>query len=218
VIRVRLLITGLVVLTVAVLGPAAVAGAESSFHHGPSQLQTVKGLVTSITSTSIHVQTQGGSVPVGLSSSATIVARIVVGSAADLARGQQIDAQLTSPGSGVIKSIHIELSSRRPNAQKGDTRRTSQSRSRSFHDGGDQGSPRLASLPTSVSGQIVSVGSNSVTVRLLHGNTATYTFAGNLSVTKTMPGRMGDLAVGETVMAWVVRASGVASQVTILSY
>jgi hypothetical protein len=52
---------------------------------------------------------------------------------------------------------------------------------------------------------------------LVHGSTATYTLAGNVKVTKTLNGRLSDLAFGEMVFASVLRTSGIAATVTILS-
>lgn len=176
----------------------------------------VRGLVTAVSSTSLHVQTATGSVTVGLAASTTVTRR-VAGSTADLSRGQQIDAQLTSPGGTVIKSIHIELPPPRTNSSKRAVGHLSRNRTRLVHLFSASGTSKNSGPSTGVSGQIVSLGSSTITIRSPHGNTASYQLASNLSVSKTMLGRAGDLAFGETVFAWVNRTSGVASTVTILS-
>jgi hypothetical protein len=201
---------GTVVLLAAWSLSGAVAHADGSWHQGTSSFDTVRGLVTSVSNSSMHVQTQSGSVAVDLSSS-TGVTRIVMGSTADLAKGEQIDLHLTAPGSGVIKYIHIEL-----NPQSRDNSSSSR------HNGSRLLHERSAftswseHVPWKVTGQIVAIGSSTVTVRLPHG-TATYMLAGNLKVTKTMNGRIGDIGFGETVSASVNRSTGVATEVCILS-
>lgn len=157
----------------------------------------------------MHVQTQNASVTVGLSSS-TGVTRIVVGSTADLSKGEQVEAHFTAPGSEVVKFIHIDLAP--PPRETGSSSR---------HNGGRflYGRSPLSwsdSASWKVFGQVVGLGSGSVTIRSARG-TDTYSLASNLKVTKTMNGRVSDIAFGETVNATVNHSSGVASEVCILS-
>jgi hypothetical protein len=204
----------MVAVVAALLCGAGVARANGGSHRGSGQFSDVKGLVTSISSTSMHVQTQSGAVTVGLGSSTSIM-RIVVGSTADLARGEQIDGFLTSPGSGVLKFIHIE----RPPMHAVDAGGTQHAAHNRDRFAGERFAFQAKTVHSGsrVGGQIVSIGSNSITVRLVHGSTATYTLAGNVKVTKTLNGRLSDLAFGEMVFASVLRTSGIAATVTILS-
>jgi hypothetical protein len=138
----------------------------------------------------------------------------VVGSDADLAKGEEVNAHFTAPGSGVIKFIHIQLTQQSHDGSL--SGHSGQSRSRFV-------GRRLAqtawtdSLAMKVSGQILSVGPNTITLRTTRGTTATYDLAGNVKVTKTMTGRVSDIAFGETVSASVNRSSSVATEVCILS-
>jgi hypothetical protein len=163
----------------------------------------------------MHVQTSTGSVTVGLSATTTVT-RLVIGSTADLAKGQQIDAQLTSPGGTVIKSIHIELPPPHSSPAKRGSARLDRTGNRLAHLDSARLDARAAGPSSTVTGQIVALGSSSITVRLRQGSTASYALASNLSVTKTMADRAADLAFGETVFAWVSRTSGTATWVTIL--
>lgn len=196
------------------LWTGAVAHADASLRHGMPQMETFKGLVTFASSSSMHVQTMSGAVSVGLTSS-TSVTRIVVGSEADLARGEQVNAKFTAPDSDVIKFIHIELVSQSHDGSP-DSGRAGQSKSRYVD-------RRLAlaawadSPSWKVAGQILSIGSDSITLRTSRGGTTTYGLIGNVKVTKTMPGRESDIAFGETVTALVNRSSSVATEVCILS-
>lgn len=212
--RVRRHLTGIALFSVAALWTAAPAHADVRHHHR-HDFMPVKGLVTSVSGSSIHVQTSTGSVAVGLSATTTVT-RLVMGSTADLAKGQQIDAQLTIPGGTVIKSIHIELPPSHNSPAKQDSTRLDRTRHRLAHLDGARLDSRTAEPSPTVTGQIVAIGSSSITVRLRQGSTASYGLASNLSVTKTMADRAGDLAFGETVFAWVSRTSGIASWVTIL--
>ncbi len=191
-----------------------VAHADTRHHHG-RDFTPVRGLVTAVSGSSMRLQTATGSVTVGLSA-ATTVTRLVMGSTADLARGQQIEAQLTSPGGTVIKSIHIELPLPHNTPARRDGSRLARTRNRTGHLLSDGVSPATAGSSSTVRGQVVAIGSSSITIRLPHGSTAAYALASNLSVTKTMSSRANDLAFGETVFARVSRVSGVASTVTIL--
>ena len=212
--RARWKLSASAILAAAVVSTGGVARADDPQHDRIHGTAPIKGLVTSVSNASMPVHTSGGSVTVGLSSSTTVT-RLVMGSTADLAKGQQVDAQLTSPGRAGIKSIHIQIPPR-GGVGKGDSGHAAGTRSGPVRVDTDRSNPRPSSPPSAVSGQIVSVGTNSISIRSGHG-TMTYGLAGTLTVTKTLPGRLSDLAVGETVFAWVSRASGGASAVTILS-
>jgi hypothetical protein len=203
-----------VALVTVLLWTGAVAHADGSLHHGTLQMETIRGLVTFASGSSMHVQTQSGAVSVGLTSS-TGVTRIVVGSDADLAKGEQVIATFTAPGSNVIKFIHIELASQSHDGSS-ISGRAGQSKSRYVD-------RRLALAAWAdrpswkVTGQILSIDSSSITLRTSRGSTATYGLVGDLKVSKTMPGRVSDIDFGETVSAFVNRTSSVATEVCILS-
>jgi hypothetical protein len=60
--------------------------------------------------------------------------------------------------------------------------------------------------------------SKTVTVRGDHGQTATYSLVGNVAVSKVLPGKLSDLAMGETVQVCTGRGNATAAvSVTILS-
>ena len=68
---------------------------------------------------------------------------------------------------------------------------------------------------TRVEGQIVKVSDRVVTVSGPHGQTASYTVATNAKITKWMPGKFSDLAIGVQVQA-VIAGTKTAS-ITILN-
>lgn len=183
------------------------ARAADQFHHGaPTQFDGVKGLVMLASATSMRVQTATGAVPVGLAST-TVVHRIVAGSTVDLARGQQIDAQLTATGATSLKSIHIEMPSRHARHAHMQPSWTDTARLPA----------RYSSGTLTVWGETTGIDSGTITVRSKHGVTMTYALTSNVRVTKTMSGRLADLGTGQTVFALVVHSTGVAAKVTILS-
>lgn len=185
----------------------------------------IRGLVVGVSSGSLRVQTVSGSVNVTLTSS-TKVARMVTGSTADLKIGQFVDAQFVT-GTTTIRSIRIDAArGHEPPANW----RTSP-RSRWVPDDGQPGGRwgyfawegmipfrqnGTSRTLTRVDGQIVSLSSTSITVRGRSEQSATYPLARSVSVTKIVVGRIGDLAMGETVQVCPDHGTA-AAFVTILS-
>jgi hypothetical protein len=66
-------------------------------------------------------------------------------------------------------------------------------------------------------GQIVSVANGQLSLKDRQGQTTTYTLGQNVSVTKTVPGQLSDLAIGETVRIAARTGSSTALAVTIES-
>lgn len=176
----------------------------------------VRGLVTGVGGNTLHIQTATTGMTFTLTST-TRITRIVTGSTADLANGEIIEAQFAT-GTTTIKSIRIDAA--HTNRPTGPSTR---------HDGDHVGTgPRTGRggstsaksgwhPPTGVDGQLISMTSKTVTVRGDRG-TATYPLADNVVVTKVLPGKLSDLAMGETVQVCTGRGNATAAMsVTILS-
>jgi hypothetical protein len=180
----------------------------------------VRGLVTGVGGNSLHIQTATTGMTFTLTGT-TRITRIVTGSTADLANGEIIEAQFAT-GTTTIKSIRIDAAhTNRPTGPS--------TRHDGLHDGdhvgtgsrtGRSGSTSAKSgwhPPTGVDGQLVSMTSKTVTVRGDRG-TATYPLTDNVVVTKVLPGKLSDLAMGETVQVCTGRGNATAAvTVTILS-
>jgi hypothetical protein len=170
----------------------------------------IQGMLTAVDAGSLQVQTQTGSVTVPTTGS-THVVRIVSGSLADLHVNQQVDVHLIQ-GTKTIDRIQIDGSKwyklNHPHADDADSpdaavwaymRTAPKPRSMSPHS-----TPRATLHPAAppsnyVSGQVVSIGRNSITLAGWNGKQTTYTLNGSLVVTKIMNGTQGDLLFGETV-------------------
>lgn len=184
-------------------------GASPTFAHG--QGHGVAGKITSVSSTSVTVQTQSGSVTEQLTSS-TRVMKVTRGSLSDLAPGTFAEVTFAS-GTTTVIAIHIESKpvwSGRP------------TRAGSAHPAHPAGtSPRKGTRkPKNGSfegGQIVSAGNGKLTLRNRQGQTAPYTLSPNVTVLKTVRGQLSDLAVGQTVRIAVRPGGTTAFAVTIES-
>jgi hypothetical protein len=181
----------------------------------------IRGLVTSVGSSSLKVQTSSGSVTVTFTA-ATKVARMVTGSTADLKAGQFIDAQFVT-GTTTIRSIRIDAA--RGHEPPPDWRiaphygrphweaRWTYSEIVARKDSRQREAYRTQ---TRVGGQILSVTPGSVTVRNRRGQAVVYALTRDVTVTKAVVGKISDLAPGETVQ--VCPDHGVsAAFITILS-
>jgi len=168
----------------------------------------VAGKITSVSSTSVTVQTQSGSVTEQLTSS-TRVTKVTHGSLSDLAPGTFAQVTFAS-GTTTVAAIQIEskpVSSGHP----------TKTGSHPSHPAGT--TPRKGTRkPKNGSfegGQVVSAGNGKLTLRNRQGQTATYTLSPNVTVLKTVRGQLSDLAIGQTVRIAVRPGSTTAFAVTI---
>lgn len=202
----------------AIAAGMAITGALPAFAHTRtttgqgSHPPPLRGLLTQVSRSSLRVQTPSGGVTVSINAGTTRVARTVIGSSADLAAGQLVDAQFAS-GTTTIKFIRIDAAQGHepprdwwgtPGRTHGTSRTGSGARS-----GGN------AQSQWDVVGQIVSVSANSIALRA-HGQSSTYSLMQNISVTKVVSGRLSDLATGETVQVCLSHGPS-AAFITILS-
>jgi hypothetical protein len=188
---------------------ALATAASPAFAHG--QGHGVAGKITGVSSTSVTVQTQSGSVTEQLSSS-TRVMKVTRGSLSDLAPGTFAQVTFAS-GTTTVTAIHIES---KPVSSGHPTRTGSTHPSRPVGTSPTKGTrkPKNGSFE---GGQVVSAGNGKLTLRNRRGQTATYTLSPNVTVFKTVHGQLSDLTVGQTVRIAVRRGSTTAFAVTIES-
>ena len=200
---------------------AAYAGFATVLAHGSPPLKPVNGIVTSIGSGSMQLLTAGGSVSVSLNSS-TRVTRLVAGSNADLVANARVEVHFAA-GTTTVDSIRIEAGrgaggsvrtsptkhSLRPTPRPVSTRTAKRSATPGTHL-----HPPTPNRRNETDGQIVKVTATSISVRGDRGQSSTYNFGSNVSVTKVMPGKVSDIATGERVLA-LLGSSNLALWVTI---
>jgi hypothetical protein len=196
--------------------PAAIAGlslllatamaASPALAHG--QGHGITGKITKVSSTSVTVQTQSGSITEQLTGS-TVVMKETRGGLSDLAPRTFVRVTLTS-GSNTVTAVYIESrsgSSGHP-SKTGTPEPTGTSGTKS---------PSKPKTGSHRGGQVVSVANGRLTLRNGQGQTTTYTLSPNVTVTKTVHGQLSDLAVGETVRIHARPGSTTALAVTIES-
>jgi hypothetical protein len=189
-------------------------GAAPAFAHakqptlnqkGPSgHVTLLQGLVTgwSAGSGNLQIQTQNGSVTATVTG-ATHVVRMVSGSLADLHAKQHVEAHLVS-GTTTIDSIRIDAAvvnkpkdqHQHPSGTKlTHTKPLTPPKSNSyFNKANAHHGP-----PDQVSGQVTSVGTNTITLLGWNYKTTTYALSSSLTITKAINGSSADIAIGETV-------------------
>lgn len=177
----------------------------------------IQGTVTSLSGNALQVQTQTGNVSVPLTST-THVIRQVTGSAADLTDKAHVDLELAKDTT-TVTAILIDDTVHPHHSQPTSKPRPSGKpapHDRSVHTG--TGTPRAVphGAPNHVSGQIVSVKGNTITVRAQHGQSAAYTLGSSVTITKLMNGTTTDLAIRETVRVFQGRG-GTDTTILILS-
>lgn len=168
----------------------------------------VQGTVTAVSRGTLRVQSANGSVSVNLTS-ATRVFRMVDGTLADVPVNAWVDAHLVQgntvdfiqvDGTAKPKPLHLQSAGHRRGPSRG--------RPGPHHS--------QEASPAHVSGQVVAITANTITVRDARGRDTTYSIGDSVIVTKIMGGTMADLSVGETVR--VIRGPNAnALSVTILS-
>jgi hypothetical protein len=188
------------------LSLALALGASPALAHGHGGgLIAMRGVVTDVTSTSVQVQTQTASVTLALTAR-THVNRLVSGSLADLARGQTVELHVI-PGTSTVDFVRIEPANAHPHLEAfASMQRLS------------DGPRRQAAGPNGRgAAQILSISGSRLKVRYHSGQSATYTLSANVTITKVLTGRLGDLAVGEAVQLSLWRGSNTCATITILN-
>jgi hypothetical protein len=153
----------------------------------------VRGVVIGISSNSLEVQNATGSVTMQITDETRVV-RTVSGTVADLRRGQIVELVLN--GSGRIAQLHIDLPGTKL-AQSPTSRGQARTRNRG-------------------PAQIVAVSRRTIRVRFGNGRLITYRLASRPVVIKDVPGRVGDIAIGETVLVTRSHGGRVANVIVIL--
>jgi hypothetical protein len=185
------------------LGLAMMAAAIPTFAKGQGH-RTI-GKITQVSSSSLQVQTAAGSVTEQLTSSTRVV-KETHGTRADLTPGTFVSVTL-APGTKTITAIHVR-------SKVGTSRHLGTgTHSPRGHAAGTTSKPKTGLHQR---GQIVSVANGQLSLKDRKGQITTYTLSQNVSVTKTVPGQLSDLAIGETVRIAARTGSTTALAVTIV--
>jgi hypothetical protein len=152
----------------------------------------VRGIVIGISSESMEVQSATGAVTVAITDETRVI-RVVSGTVADLRRGQIVEFVLDARGR--VAQLHIE----RPGTKlaPGPNRGRSQTRNRG-------------------PAQILAVSARTIRVRFAGGRVVTYPLVRKPKVIKDVAGRVGDIAIGQTVLVTRSRGGRVAELIVIL--
>ena len=152
----------------------------------------VRGVVIGISSESMEIQSATGLVSVEITDETQVV-RAVSGTVADLRRGQIVELVLDARGR--VAQLHIDL----PGTKLGPApnRRKAQARTRG-------------------PAQIRALSARTIRVRFLNGRVITYRLVSKPTVIKDLPGRIGDIAIGQTVLVTRSHGGRVANVITIL--
>jgi hypothetical protein len=157
----------------------------------------VRGIVTGVSSEKIEVQSTTGAVTVTITDETRVI-REVSGTVADLRRGQIVEL-VRNAGSGRVTQLHI--------AQAG-------TKLGEVPPGWGQG--RGKGQVKNRMAQVRAVSARTIRVRYANGRVATYRLATRPTVTKDLPGRVGDVAIGQTVLVTRSQGGRVANVIVIL--
>jgi hypothetical protein len=157
----------------------------------------VRGVVIGVSSGELDIQSETGAVTVEITAETRVI-RTVRGTVADLRRGQVVE--LVRPqSSGRVTQVHITV----PGTKLGDAPPPwAQAR------GPGQAKRTLV--------RIAAVSSRTIRVRYANGRGVTYRLASKPTVIKDLPGRMGDIVIGQTVLVTRSRGGRVAKVIVIL--
>jgi hypothetical protein len=180
--RFAVVLTSLLALGIGVIPSAAGRGGNTP----------VRGVVIGISSESMEVQSDTGTVTTAITD-ATRVIRTVRGTVADLHRGQIVELVLDTRGR--VAQLHI----RRPGTKLGAA--PNQGRSQTRNRG-----------PT----QIRAVSARTIRVRFANDRLITYRLVSKPKVIKDVAGRIGDIAIGQTVLVTRSHGGRVAELIVIL--
>ena len=152
----------------------------------------VRGVVIGISSESMEVQSDTGAVTVAITDETQVI-RTVSGTVTDLRRGQIVELVLDARGR--VAQVHIDL----PGTKLGPAPNRKKVRVR-----------------TRGPAQIRAVSARTIRVRFLNGRVITYRLVSKPTVIKVLPGRIGDIAIGQTVLVTRTHGGRVANAITIL--
>jgi hypothetical protein len=157
----------------------------------------VRGVVIGVSSVELDIQSETGAVTVEITDETRVI-RTVRGTVADLRRGQVVEI-VRAQSSGRVTQVHITV----PGTKLGDAPPPwAQGR------GPGQAKRKLV--------RIAAVSSRTIRVRYANGRVVTYRLASKPTVIKDLPGRMGDIAIGQTVLVTRSRGGRVAKVIVIL--
>jgi hypothetical protein len=147
----------------------------------------VRGVVIGVSSEEIEIQSATGAVTVAITDGTRVI-RTVSGTVRDLRRGQIVEL-VRNTSSGRVTQLHIapagtKLGEVPPAWAQGRAK--------------GQLKNRMA--------QIRAVSARTIRVRYVNGRVVTYRLANKPTVIKDLPGRIGDVAIGQTVL--VTRSQG----------
>jgi hypothetical protein len=152
----------------------------------------VRGVVVGISSETMEVQSDTGAVTVAITDETPVI-RTVSGTIADLHRGQIVELVLNARGS--VAQLHIKLPGTKlglpPNRGKSQTRNRGPA-------------------------QIRAVSAKTTRVRFANGRLITYRLVSKPKVIKDVAGRIGDIAIGQTVLVTRTHGGRVAKLIVIL--
>lgn len=184
-------------LAVAAAGLLALGLVATSGLAAPGGNTPVRGIVIGVSSEELEIQSETGVVTVEITDETRVV-RAVRGTVADLRRGQVVEL-VRDARSGRVTQVHITV----PGTKLGDAPPPwAQARGR--------GRAKRSLV------RIRAVSSRTIRVRYANGRLVTYRLASKPTVIKDVPGLIGDIAIGQTVLVTRSRGGRVANVIVIL--
>jgi hypothetical protein len=184
----------LVVAAVALLALGLVATSSLAASGGNTP---VHGIVIGVSSGELEIQSETGVATVEITDESRVV-RTVRGSVADLRRGQVVEV-VRDARSGRVTQVHITV----PGTKLGDAPPPwAQARGR--------GQAKRSLV------RIRAVSSRAIRVRYANGRIGSYRLVSKPTVIKDVPGLIGDIAIGQTVLVTRSRGGRVANVIVIL--
>ena len=183
------------------------AGTALAAHRESASPVTLRGLITTLGTDTLQVQTSNGTVTVGLNRAITHVMRSVVGSTADITSGKRVDLHVVR-GTRTIDVVRIEQYRPASVPVRGTLK---------VGDRSSEGREPLVNTSALQALQVVSLNGTTLTVRNANGATVTFTLGPNVRVNETLNGSLADLGVGEMVQIVIGKPNTVAHSITILT-
>ena len=184
-------------LAVVAAGLLALGLVATSGLAAPGGNTPVRGIVIGVSSEELEIQSETGVVTVEITDETRVV-RAVRGTVADLRRGQVVEL-VRDARSGRVTQVHITV----PGTKLGDAPPPwAQARGRG------QAKRSLA--------RIRAVSSRTIRVRYANGRFVTYRLVSKPTVIKDVPGLVGDISIGQTVLVTRSRGGRVANVIVIL--
>jgi hypothetical protein len=157
----------------------------------------VRGVVIGVSSGELEIQSEAGAVTVEITDETRVI-RTVRGTVADIRRGQVVEL-VRDARSGRVTQVHITV----PRTKLGDAPPPwAQARGR--------GQAKRSLV------WVGAVSSRTIRVRYANGRIVTYRLVSKPTVIKDVPGRIGDIAIGQTVLVTRTRGGRVANVIVIL--